>query len=130
MNTSRKRVLIVDDIMDCRSILREIIEVLPDFEIVEAATGKMAQERLQEQPFDLVLTDTNMPHGCGIELLRWCVANQPQVAVVIFFSGSEKYPIITRDDLLKMGAIAVLSKPYQFREISEATEQVFSSIRN
>jgi len=127
---TKKRALIVDDVMECRKILEEIVTSVSDLEVVEAATGETAIERLEEESFDVVLTDTNMPSVCGVELLRWCQQQMPHVSVVIFFSGSSKYPSLTSEHLAQMGAVSVLSKPYEVPEVVAALELAIQRRQN
>ena len=66
---SRKKILLVDDDIKIRALLREILDVLP-YDVVEAADGKEALERLALQPVDLIITDRSMPHMDGLEFLK------------------------------------------------------------
>ncbi len=40
-------------------------------EVFEARNGNEAKEHLQENEIDLLVTDVNMPHCDGIELIQW-----------------------------------------------------------
>src|SRR3954468_13577740 len=66
---TRPRVLIVDDLEDNRIILARRL-TRRHFEVVEAAGGIEALERLDEQLFDLVLLDVMMPDLDGFETLN------------------------------------------------------------
>jgi len=64
-----KRVLIVDDSHGYRLLATRVLSVAGyDVEAVES--GEQAWERIQEQPFDAVITDAEMPGMDGIELVR------------------------------------------------------------
>jgi two-component system chemotaxis response regulator CheY len=64
------RALVVEDSKTIRMILCEYLRKM-DFQVVEAANGREALERLYEMsPPDLVLVDWNMPVMSGIDFIR------------------------------------------------------------
>lgn len=70
MNYSELRVLVVDDTIAMRTILKSLLRNMGVINIIEAANGKAALKILQENKIDLILSDWNMPEMNGIELLR------------------------------------------------------------
>ncbi len=67
----QKRVLVVDDSMVSRMLVKEIIStVMPGADIVEAGSGSDALEKLKACDFvDIALIDFNMPGMTGLELM-------------------------------------------------------------
>ena len=65
----RGRLLVVDDESTQRTMLQRILD-RSGFEVVVAADGREALERLEDGAFDLLLTDQRMPRMDGIELVR------------------------------------------------------------
>ncbi len=67
----QKRVLVVDDSMVSRMLVKEIIStVMPGADIVEAGSGPDALEKLKACDFiDIALIDFNMPGMTGLELI-------------------------------------------------------------
>src|ERR1700730_17353872 len=64
------RALVVEDSKTIRMTLREYLRKM-DIQVVEAADGREALERLKELPRpDLVLVDWNMPVMNGIDFIR------------------------------------------------------------
>src|ERR1700738_1101352 len=62
--------LVVEDSSTIRMILCQYLRKL-NIQVVEAATGQPARERLKEMsPPDLVLVDWNMPVMSGIDFIR------------------------------------------------------------
>ena len=59
------KVLIAEDSNAMRGIIREMMMRLGYDDIVEAEDGQQAWDHLTEQPFDLLLTDWNMPRMSG-----------------------------------------------------------------
>lgn len=64
------RVLVVDDFSTMRRIVKNILRQLGMNNVVEADDGTTAWEVLNKDKIDFVVSDWNMPHMTGIELLR------------------------------------------------------------
>lgn len=62
-----KRVLVVDDSITTRTLEKSILEHA-GYSVTAAVDGKQAWQLVQEQPFDLVVTDVEMPQMNGFEL--------------------------------------------------------------
>jgi DNA-binding NtrC family response regulator len=109
----RGRVLIVDDTMDLRSILREILA--PQHEVVVAADGIMALAKLDTSRFDVVLTDVRMPGPDGFELVRLIKKRWPLTEVVLMTA----YPSIRAAvEALRLDAYDYLEKPFDPDEVT------------
>lgn len=69
-------VLIVDDFLTMRRIVRKILRDL-DFEnILEAEDGSAALDLLKVNKIDLIVSDWNMPRMTGLELLKAVRSNE------------------------------------------------------
>lgn len=64
------RVLVVDDFSTMRRIVKNILRQLGMNNVVEADDGTTAWEVLNKDKIDFIVSDWNMPHMTGIELLR------------------------------------------------------------
>ncbi len=64
------RVLVVDDFSTMRRIVKNILRQIGMSNVVEADDGTTAWEILNKDKIDFVVSDWNMPHMTGIELLR------------------------------------------------------------
>jgi two-component system chemotaxis response regulator CheY len=78
MNPSH-RFLVVDDFAPMREIVRKVLQELGYEHIQEANDGATALPLLLSSPFDMLITDWNMPKLPGIELLR-AVRAEPKLA--------------------------------------------------
>jgi len=63
-----KRILVVDDSATVREVEKKILTE-NGYVVVSAVDGVDGWQRAQEQPFDLIITDIDMPHMDGIELV-------------------------------------------------------------
>ncbi len=66
--TKKREILIVDDIELNRNVLMNTLET--EYELLEAENGAQAMEIIQSHPgIDMVITDIQMPHMDGVELI-------------------------------------------------------------
>jgi two-component system, chemotaxis family, chemotaxis protein CheY len=63
-------VLIVDDFLTMRRIVRKILRDLDFQNIIEAEDGTAAVDVLKTNKVDLIVSDWNMPKMTGLELLK------------------------------------------------------------
>jgi len=64
-----KKILVIDDEMSIRLLLREIIEDI-DMEVFEAETAIVGLQMIEEQKFDLIIMDIQMPQMNGLDAMR------------------------------------------------------------
>lgn len=67
--SKKKRILVVDDDVAMRTLLREILTG-KIYDVVEAADGQQALDLIHQGSFDLIITDRSMPSLGGLELLQ------------------------------------------------------------
>ena len=109
-------VLVVDDEGANRYSVAKTLERV-GYRITEAATGEEAVKAIDEQSFDVVLTDLRMPGIDGIELLRFIKEKSPD-AVVILMTGYAS--LGSAVEALRMGAHDYLVKPSSSHDIRES----------
>ncbi len=99
MNTY-KRVLIVDDDVIVRTMLRGYFEALAASTIEEATDGATAARMMsaQHQPFDLIVTDLSMPEEDGIQFFRR-LQSQGYRGDLVIVSGRDSSIITTAKNL-------------------------------
>ncbi len=114
------RILLVDDEAAVRVTLRGILES-QGYDCAEAEHGAAALALLQQEHFDLVITDNRMPVLNGIEFLKLYSQKPNPKPPVIFFTGDISDE--EKDLAMKAGARAVLLKPPNFGEIISAVQQ-------
>lgn len=104
----RRRVLVADDSITTRALMKSIVEE-GGYEVVVARDGKEAFRLLNEQPFDLVVSDVQMPNldGYGLTEQVRATPKLARIPVVLVTSLESE-----RDRLrgLQAGANAYLGK--------------------
>jgi len=88
------------------------------------ASVERALERLEESPFDAVLTDLNMPVRSGLDLLLE-LRTRPFAPPVVVMTGSGDDVLIAR--ARELGAQRILRKPYSAEELRAAVAAVLPS---
>ena len=102
------RVLIADDDMGMRTIMRKIVERVEDFVLVaEAGDGKTALELVEKLKPDVVFLDVEMPEMTGVECARAIQDLDPNV-VIIFATAHDHY----MGDAFEVYAFDYLIKPF------------------
>ena len=115
----RIRILIADDSVVYRSQIRAALAGLARAEVVGATpSGRLALERLSQDPADLLILDLEMPDFDGIETLKEMQKRGIQCKTLLFSSGSKRGAEITFE-ALKHGAMDFILKPGASTESSE-----------
>ena len=100
-------ILIVDDESEVVNFLAAALENEGLVQIAE--NGKKALEKLQQQHFDVIVADINMPVMNGIEFYRLAEAQYPDIwQRFIFFTGLGENAIIS---FFERKRLAYLIKP-------------------
>lgn len=80
----RIRVLLADDHTLFRKGIRNMLEEMPDIEVVgEAATGREAVEKACALVPDVILMDIKMPEITGIEATRQVLQENPHIGIIL-----------------------------------------------
>jgi DNA-binding NarL/FixJ family response regulator len=108
MSVERIKVLLVDDHTIVRDGIRMMLETIPDIEITgEASSVAETLLLVQQQSFDVVLLDIELPDGSGLDLLKILHKNHPEIAVLMLSTYSED---IYKETALRYGAAGYLTK--------------------
>lgn len=117
------RILVVDDEEVVRNVLRGKLEGC-GHEVVEADDGKRAILRLDEETFDVVITDILMPERDGLETLLHARKTQPDAKVIVITgAGYDLY----LDNARGLGASHAFAKPCDLEEIAAAVTELLSA---
>ncbi|MEM9539164.1 MAG: ATP-binding protein [Cyanobacteria bacterium P01_E01_bin.42] len=111
----QRTILAVDDRWENRSVLSHLLEPL-GFQIVEAANGREALEKLRESQPDLIVSDLAMPVMNGFEFIKQIRSSEDlrhQIVIVSSASVSE----MDRHKAIDAGGDYFLKKPVDAREL-------------
>lgn len=117
------RILVVDDDTDVRDLVCRMLEQ-NGYEAVAAKDGRQALERLSLLPPDLVITDVVMPDVDGFEVLLKLRHLAPGVETMVMSGGGRVAPDFYLETARRLGARAVLRKPFTRAEMLAAVRGI------
>jgi two-component system, chemotaxis family, chemotaxis protein CheY len=104
-------ILVVDDFLTVRKMIRSALKKLPDVSITEADSAFLAWSLLKKNHYDLLLTDWIMPEMSGLELVQKVRAHPAigdmRIVMISAESEAEKRAIAHR-----FGIDGFLAKPF------------------
>ena len=103
------RILIVDDEANVRAMMGATLEH-HHHHVHLASNGREALEMLQQDTFDVVLTDIVMEDGSGLALLEQIRAHYPHLPVIMV---TAVHDISVAIDAMRRGAFDYLLKPFE-----------------
>jgi two-component system KDP operon response regulator KdpE len=112
MNAPAIKVLIIDDEPPIRKLLRMGLST-QGYDILEASNGKLALEKLAEDPA-LIILDLGLPDIGGHDLLRMIRGRNENVPIVVLSSRGDEAGKVQALDL---GADDYLTKPFGMDEL-------------
>lgn len=126
LNLSRQpltRILLAEDDDSMRGFLERAL-TKAGHEVVAYDNGAEAFERLQREPFTLLLTDIVMPKMDGIELARRASELDPELKIM-FITG---FAAVTLNaDLGGAKDASVLSKPFHLKDLVREVERLLAT---
>lgn len=123
------KILVVDDFSTMRRIVRNLLVELgfTNTLIQEAEDGTAALVMLRAQPFDLVVTDWNMPNMTGIDLLRAIRAEPSLKGMPVLMVTAEN----NRDQIIaaaQAGVNGYVVKPFTAVTLQEKLTKIFERL--
>jgi DNA-binding NarL/FixJ family response regulator len=81
------RTILVEDSSSFRQVVKDNLQdQFPSMEIIEAADGVEAFQKIDRRPPNLIFMDISLPGENGLELTRKIKADYPNVTVIILTS--------------------------------------------
>jgi two-component system chemotaxis response regulator CheY len=115
------RVMIVDDALFMRNMLKDIFGRAGYDVVAEAEDGEMALELYQETKPDLVTMDIVMPKKSGIEALQDIMAENPEACVVMVSALGQDSLVL---DAVESGAKDFIVKPFNEDKVLEIVKRI------
>ncbi len=107
-----------------RLALTEVLSILDEFEILEAADGAQALAMIREHQPELVLLDLLMPRLDGFDVLMalqaFGEAETLRSKIVVLSALNEPYLV---EELAKLGAHQTMTKPLHISELMALVEE-------
>ena len=111
------KILVVDDEPEIRQMIVDFLRDVEGYTVSDAESGQEALEVLAKEPFDLVLSDINMPGMKGFDLLKLVRERYPQIKRVLItaYNVEDYLELALKYDI---GNIFVKTAPFNFTELS------------
>lgn len=118
-----KRILVVEDCDDSRTILVSILKRFCGYETIEAANGAEAIEKAMSEKPDLILMDLDLPDISGMEAAK-AVKENPSTAHIPIVAQTAWSSRQWKGRVLRLGMVDYLEKPVSM-ELMKATIEKF-----
>jgi|ERR1700690_2081598 len=117
-------ILVVDDFLTVRKMIRIALRGVPGVKIAEADSAFLAWSMLQKNRYDLLLTDWVMPEMSGLELVQRVRAHPALAGMRILMISAEaeqeKQALARR-----FGVDGFLPKPFTASALTEEIRRLF-----
>lgn len=119
------RILVVDDelvvIRSCDRVLKA-----EGYDVKGVLGGREAILDMEQNTYDLVLTDLKMPEVDGIALIRWTRKSRPNTGIVVITGYPSQDTI---KEALELGIIDYVPKPFTPAVLIDVTRRAFEWIK-
>ena len=121
-----KKMLIIEDDVVSRDLLRLVFEY-DGFHCIEAENGAIGLSMVEFQRFNVIILDNMMPVMTGLAFLEhWQRHPQKSDVPIIMITGLLSPEV--RENATKLGAYAIVEKPYDIGELRALVNQVSERI--
>lgn len=115
-----KNILVADDSSTMRKIILRSLQAVGVPSATEACDGEEAVHLFKQAPFDLVLTDWNMPKKNGLDVIREIRAINTSVPIIMVTTEAEKTRVV---EAIQAGVSDYLVKPFTADTLREKLEK-------
>lgn len=117
------RVLIADDAVFMRNMIKEVFKQ-PEFDVVgEAANGIEAVDKYRELKPDITTMDIVMPHKSGIESVREIVKLNKDAKIIMCSALGQESLVM---EAIEAGAADFIVKPFKPEKVLEIVRKVIN----
>ena len=120
--TRHKRILVVDDSDESRSILGLILNRSMGYEMIEAATGNEAVEKAISEKPDLIIMDLGLPEISGVAATK-VIKNNSDTAHIPIIAHTVWPADSCKEDALNAGMVDYLEKPVSMSLMKNTIEK-------
>ena len=120
------KILIVEDDIAFGKMLATFLE-RRNFSVTTTSNSNEGKEKLEEEDFDLLITDLKLPDDSGMTLLEHVKNAYPKTRVILMTGYAE---VNTAVEAIKKGALDYISKPFRPEELLMIIEQAAETSEN
>ncbi|MDF0675088.1 MAG: chemotaxis response regulator CheY [Nitrospira sp.] len=118
------KILVVDDMVTMRRIVKNILKQLGFANIDEAENGQEALQKLRADTFGFVVSDWNMPVMTGIDMLRAIRADEKlkTTPVLMVTAEAQQSNLV---EAVQAGVNNYIVKPFTAETLQEKIAKIF-----
>lgn len=120
---SQPKVLVVDDDVDLRQLIRVALEEA-GYQVREAAEGREAVRIVENEDFTVAVLDLLMPEQEGLETIRILRKARPDLGLIAISGG----PAVYLEAAGRLGALVCLKKPFSCEAVVEKVSQLVGGV--
>lgn len=120
-----RKILVVDDDVDIRKVVALNLTKLGHL-VSLAGDGREAASEIAKTDFDVVITDVLMPEKDGLELIQEMRRKARSPRIVAMSGGGKSLSISYLELARRLGAHALLNKPFSSSELVAAVDAALS----
>lgn len=123
----RKTLLLVEDETSILFSVQRILELSGDYEVITAANGKTAIDKLAQVIPDLIISDIAMPEMDGIEFCKHVRKSESTRSIPFIFLTAKKERIL---EGIQTGSDDYIVKPFKVDELLVKIKSIFQRIES
>ncbi len=108
------KILVVDDEKEIRDFLSKALTIIGGYKVDVAIDGEEALKKIENDKFDLILTDLKMPKIDGLQLIKEVSQKRPEILMVLMTGHGT---IDSAIEAMKEGASDYITKPLNIDEM-------------
>lgn len=121
------KILVVDDFPTQRKLMKRSLQSLGFENVKEAGDGVDALEKLQQEEFEFIICDWNMPRMMGIDLLRAVRADTKLKGLPFLMVTAEA----KRENIIeaaKAGVSNYIAKPFTVEDLQDKMRAILNRV--
>ena len=123
---SPETVLIIEDDLEVRLLLKKAISRMAKYHVIEAADGREGLTRALNDNPSIILLDLALPHMDGLEIMKELQIQNRLIPIIIITADSRTETILSA---FRLGAKDFLQKPFRMKEMQSALENALTEER-
>ncbi len=124
MQTNAKLLIVDDERIALKNL--EYVMKKEGYDVTGTQSGQNALKLLEEQRFDVVLTDLKMEKVDGMQILKRCNELYPETEVVMITGFATLESAV---EAMKQGAFYYIAKPFKLDEVRKVVHEAIEKVR-
>ncbi len=120
-----KRILVIDDEVAIRTVIKITLEVVGEWTVFTAASAAEGFAIAEDQQPDAILLDIMMPDVDGLTLCQWLRKSPIACSIPIFLITAKMNPI-SAAQFEQLGISAVFAKPFEPLQLSDRIAKILN----